>query len=133
MFLDNIQVADIRPSPIHGLGLFASEPIAAGMKLCFLDGQKVPWEVFQAYTPPAAAPFVEWNALSPTTLLVRYVRTKYSFINHSRQPNCLLCKLAGRLHIEAIRHIPVGEELTLDYRREPLPAEYLAGHGASYL
>ena len=77
----------------------------------------------------------EWNALSEKELLFRPYRTKYSFINHSRQPNVVLKTdpASHRLYLMVCQDIPSLSELTLDYRLEPLPIEYLKGHGATYL
>ena len=40
------------------------------------------------------------------------------FINHSCAPNCEAIDERKRIYIEAIRDIPVGEELTYDYAYE---------------
>jgi len=81
----------------------------------------------------ASDAFNEWNALTPDVLLVRPLRTKYSFINHSRVPNCKIVNVANRLQVRTMADIPCSEELTLDYRLEPLPPEYESGPGAKYL
>lgn len=124
--IDNIAFTTIRQSKIHGLGLFAENKIAAGQLLGYLDGQEVPWSLHQKYNLTC-----EWNALTNELLLVRPYRTKYSFINHSRQPNV---KIEYQpLRVVAIQNIDPDEELTLDYRREPLPEDYINNHGQSYL
>ena len=61
----------------------------------------------------------------------RAVRTKYSFINHSRKPNLRIEKEGMILF--TIKDIYCGEELLLDYREEPLREEYINGHGKTYL
>lgn len=131
--LDNIAVGVIAPSNIHGFGLFASRDLPVGALLSVLDGQRVPWEIYRFFHEGSGDAFNEWNALSPVELLVRPFRTKYSFINHSRSPNCKAMAVNGAVVVETLSFIPSGEELTLDYRMEPLPSEYLAGHGATYL
>lgn len=124
--LDNLKFTHIDKSPIHGNGLFASQPIAAGIVLGQLDGQVVPWLLHQKYRLA-----FEWNALDEATLLVRPYRTKYSFINHARQPNLML--RGWPLQVVARHDIAEGAELTLDYRDEPLPPEYIKSEGAFYL
>lgn len=132
--IDNIAPARILPSPIHGFGLFASEPILAGALLAELDGQLVPWAVYAAARDMGSDAFNEWNALSPETLLVRPFRTKYSFINHSRTPNCaVLPGPSGFPRVLALAAIPEGAELVLDYRQEPLPPEYFSNPANAYL
>ena len=124
--IDNIRKTEIAKSPIHGYGLFATEPIEAEEILGYLDGQKVPAKIHRKYDL-----CYEWNALDDSMYLLRPYRTKYSYINHSRTPNLLL--EYSPLRVVATKDIPPGEELTLDYRKEPLPQEYLQGHGRTYL
>lgn len=75
--------------------------------------------------------FMEWNALSEDTLLVRPFRTKYSFVNHSRTPNVRI--LHHPLRLVALRDVAEGEEFLLDYHEEPLRRGCLEGQGATYL
>ncbi|MEM3335623.1 MAG: SET domain-containing protein [Thermoplasmata archaeon] len=63
--------------------------------------------------------------------MVRPLRTKYSFINHSRTPNLEID--FATMEVKALRNIAKGEELTLDYRKECLSQEYWQKHGCSYL
>ncbi len=131
--IDNIAVGEISSSKIHGNGLFAIKDIHVGFKLAVLDGQEVPWDIYKLTPKENDDAFNEWNAITPSLLLVRTFRTKYSYINHCRSPNCKVNAYDGNVIVMAISNIPAGEELTLDYRMEPLPHEYLMGHGASYL
>lgn len=138
LVIDNILWSEIAPSPIHGFGLFAEHSIPQGAILGFLDGQLMPWDDYDKLVDARnlssvlrEAFFMEWNALSEELLLVRPFRTKYSFINHSRNPNLQIEKLP--LRVTALRDIAQGEELLLDYRCEPLRKEYLEGHGSTYL
>lgn len=132
--IDNIADADTRPSRIHGIGLFASHAIPAGTILCVLDGQCVPWRTYiDGRSAFGDESHIEWNALSQDLLLLRAFHTKYSFINHSRSPNCTAVQENRHVKVSALHDIAKGEELTIDYRDEPLPDEYLHGHGATYL
>lgn len=136
--IDNVSPTYIDDSDIHGLGLFAAESLERGTVLGTLDGQVMSWDRYCSVRAALSLPpdakeylFLEWNALAPDTLLVRAFRTKYSYINHARQPNV---ELRSRpLEVVALRDIAQGEELLLDYRKEPLNEEYLAGHGSTYL
>ncbi len=138
--IDNIPQGYIAHSEIHGYGLFAKVDIYKGDILCILDGQIISWDIYQTlvdslknkvHKPYEQYFFMEWNALDETTLLVRTLRTKYSYINHDRNPNVQLKKYP--LKIIAIRDIQKGTEITLDYRCEPLNPDYLKTHGATYL
>lgn len=124
--IDNLRLTRIAKSRIHGNGLFASEDVPAKTVLGELDGQVIPWRLHQKYSLT-----MEWNALDEKTLLVRPYRTKYSYINHSREPNLVLAR--NPLRVVTLKYILSGEELTLDYRSEPLPPEYISGEGSLYL
>ncbi len=138
--INNIRQGYIAPSEIDGLGLFAKINIDCQDILCFLDGQVMTWEKYheiedamkEKIVPPYAHYiFMEWNALDKDTLLVRSLRTKYSYINHSRNPNTKI--LYHPLRVVAIKDIPKDEEITIDYRNEPLNYEYIKNHGSTYL
>lgn len=127
--LDNIPHSAIMPSLVHGHGLFALNSLAAGTVLTRLDGQVMPWP---AYHGDIRAD--EWNALAGGRLLLRTYRTKYYYINHSRTPNLKIAhEKPDILLLTVVVPVAAGEELFLDYRDEPLPADYLKGHGATYL
>ncbi len=138
LVIDNIATGIIKKSPLHGYGLFAECDLAEDQIICVLDGQVMDWDFYDELVKArnlsevlTEAFFMEWNALSPNTLLVRPFRTKYSFINHSRTPNL---RISGwPLRVVAARTIEAGEELLLDYRKEPLRKEYLEGHGSTFL
>lgn len=139
LIVDNIINTEIKLSLIHGHGLFATKPIKAGMKLTTLDGQIVGFDFY--YKVKSLVPiseglldylFMEWNCLSEDKLLARMFRTKYSYINHSRQPNLKLMNNKNP-EIWSINDIGIGEELLIDYREEQLPKSYLQGHGSTYL
>lgn len=125
--LDTIPLGIIKESSIHGYGLFAKEAIPAGITLCILTGQLVPYSFYLRQETQ----WLEWNAIENEQLIVRCFRTKYSFINHSRTPNCSVVRHPHS--VITLTAINSGEELTLDYRNEPLPQSYLNGHGSTYL
>lgn len=136
--LDNLKSTYIAKSTVHECGLFAKDDIAQGTNLGYLDGQIIDWDYYNQLCNQLDFEasvkqyfFLEWNALSPSQLLVRPLRTKYSYINHSRNPNLILN--SSPLAVVAMRDIKKGEELFLDYRKEPLSEEYLNGHGKTYL
>jgi hypothetical protein len=137
--IKNISNVTIRESKIHGLGLYTEYDIPPNTILCVLDGQVIEWDFYEKLYNQLSNSisnleenvFMEWNALSENELLVRPLRTCYSFINHSRNPN--LEVINNPLRIISKSMIKKGEELTLDYRNEPLRKEYLDGHGSTYL
>ncbi len=137
--VDNILFSDIKPSLIHGFGLFATEPIKKDSIVGILDGQIMPWKHYEHIENKIKNDiglygnyiFMEWNAIDEDTLLVRPFRTKYSYINHSYKPNLQI--KYNPIRIVAIEEIKENDELTLDYSKEPLRKEYKEGHGSTYL
>ena len=124
--VDNLKFSEIKPSNIHGYGLFATELIAINTLLGTLDGQEIPESLHHKYDLT-----LEWNAIAEGVLLVRPYRTKYSYINHQRSPNLVI--VSSPLRIKALRTINAGEELTLDYRKESLSKAYIESKGYLYL
>ena len=132
----------IAPSRVHGLGLFAKLDLARGAAVCSLTGQRMQIADIQRLRASLDVPktlkdyfFMEWNHVGETVVIARPFRTVYSYINHSRQPNCRILGRPGSQHwrVELIEPAPEGAELLLDYREEHLPREYLVGHGSTYL
>jgi hypothetical protein len=128
--VNNIQNTDIRPSIVHGNGLFALIDIKEDTTLTYLTGQILPNEFVKKHETPTR----EWNAIHEHFFLYRYARTKYSFINHSRDNyNCEVSFSYPIVSLIATKTIKIGDELLLDYRKEALPDWYTEGHGATYL
>lgn len=127
--LNNIPKGDIEESKLHGMGLIANADIRWGEQLCELDGQIIPYSLITE----TDFPIDEWNALSGERVLYRSIRTKYSFINHSREFNLKVIGPDNLKDLVATKEITKGEELLLDYTSEPLFPAYISGHGASYL
>ncbi|WP_179755178.1 alpha/beta fold hydrolase [Microlunatus parietis] len=124
--LDTLPFTEVRRSAIHGRGLFATASRPAGTLLGELDGQ-----VVDAAAHPDVVDALEWNALNPTTLLVRPIRTSYGFLNHSDQPNVIIDPDGRRLR--AGKPIAPGDELTIDYLAQPVPESYLRSDEARRL
>jgi hypothetical protein len=109
---------EIRESPIHGTGAFATRRIVAGTRLIEYSGERL--------TPAAA------DSRYPEVLGERHHTYLFAidddividaavngndarFINHSCAPNCDAVIDEGRIWIETIRDIQPGEELAYDY------------------
>ncbi len=124
--IDNISNSKIQNSKIHGNGLFATCDMPSEVIIGILDGQQIPYSLYRKLNLS-----LEWNALENDILLVRPYRTKYSFINHSRKPNVRIDN--APLRVVTIKNIKKGQEIVIDYRKEPLPLEYIKNHGKTYL
>lgn len=130
--LDNIPYTEIKTSEVHGFGLFATEDIPVQMELCKLTGQIMSRDEYAGLvsrltelTGDLSFYFlVECNhVLNPHMLKVRAFRTKWSYVNHSTTPNCFFDINSQSFY--PLRDIKKGEELTFDYRVEPLSEDYL--------
>lgn len=114
---------EIRNSPIHGRGLFATRDIPEGMRIIEYVGEKITkaesnrrgWAQFEKAQQTGEAGVylftlnkrhdidgdVPWNAAR--------------LINHSCDPNCESQIIRGRIWILALREIKMGEELFFNY------------------
>ena len=82
---DNLE---LRPSEIHGYGVFALENIPAGQMLGLSHIQ---------------SPELKRTPLG-------------GYINHSMNPNCIRILEGNRWYLQSIQDIEEGEELTLMYK-----------------
>lgn len=105
-------------SGIHGRGIIATEPIAAGQRIIEYTGDRItPAEADRRYpfdenTPQHTFLF----SVSDRVIIDAAVGGNAArFINHSCDPNCEAVIERGRVFIEALRDIEPGEELGYDY------------------
>ena len=107
---------EIRSSPRHGRGLFATRRIAAGRlvascPLLLLD----PDDRIAVEDTPVADMLVEWDDDGTAGLPLGEV----AFVNHAGAPNCELVTddTASQPSVElwSCRPVARGEELTIDY------------------
>jgi len=109
---------DIRGSPIQGLGAFATRPIAAGTRLIEYAGARLtPAEADARYPDvPDERHHTFLFAIDDDVVIDASVDGNDArFINHSCDPNCDAVVDDGRIWIETIRDVAVGEELAYDY------------------
>lgn len=102
-------------SAIHGVGVFAGEPVAAGQVVWRFHppfDQVIPEESL-VDLPPAVAAYLETYSYRSTDLAGKLVLSgdHAKFLNHSDDPN------TGERPFEsvALRAILAGEEITCDY------------------
>lgn len=115
---------EVRDSPLHGLGVFATQRIRKGTRVIEYLGERVSHaEADRRYDDK------DEND-NHTFLFIVDARTvidagvggnEARFVNHGCDPNCESVIEQRRVFIEAIRDIMPGEELTYDYQiqREP--------------
>ena len=104
---------EVRPSNIHGNGVFARARIAARRKLGELAGEIITVrEARRRAKRTAVITIVEFEdgfALDATT------DTCLRYVNHSCSPNTYLRRANRRVEFYSLRPIRPGEELTCDY------------------
>jgi uncharacterized protein len=109
---------EIRSSPIQGKGAFAIRPIAGGARLIEYTGERLTPDEADARYPdvPGERHHTYLFAIDDEVVIDAAVGGNDArWINHSCAPNCDAVVEDGRIFIEAIRDIEVGEELTYDY------------------
>ena len=110
---------EIRPSPKHGLGAFATTNIPAGTRIIEYAGARITPEEAHARYPdstPGVSHHTELFAIDDDIVIDASVDgNEARFINHSCDPNCDAVVDDKRIWIEAIRDIAPGEELAYDY------------------
>jgi len=114
MALEETTLLAFGPSPIHGRGAFAREPIGKGTHVIEYVGERISKSeslrrceqdngyIFALTAEEDLDGDVPWN---PARL-----------INHSCAPNCEALMEDGRIWIVAVRDIRPGEEITFNYR-----------------
>ena len=101
----------VKPSPIHGLGVFAATRIEPGETI--IEGCR---EVLSDEAVNAL-PEQEHHFLAVYDGQTVLFKTPARFVNHSCNPNA---RGSARCDI-AIRRIEAGEEITVDYVAEQVP------------
>lgn len=108
-----------RRSSIHGLGVYVIEPIRAGETFVEVVGERISsaesdrrYEEKQTEAGHTFMFYVDEDTVIDCAVDGNVSR----FINHSCDPNCEAVDDDGRIFMEALRDLQVGEELVYDYR-----------------
>ena len=107
-----------RRSGVHGKGVFALQPLAAGETLLEYLGEVITW--------PEALRRHPHDPQQPNHTFYFHIDDKHvidgnvggnssRWFNHSCKPNCEAEDEDGRVFIKALRNIEAGEELFYDY------------------
>jgi uncharacterized protein len=108
----------VRKSGVHGKGVFALKPIAAGERIIEYKGQIITW--------PEALRRHPHDPKDPNHTFYFHIDDKYvidakvggnasRWINHACEPNCKAEQVEQQVFIEALRELHPGEELFYDY------------------
>jgi uncharacterized protein len=110
---------EVRASRLHGLGVFALRPIAAGTRVIEYLGERISHEeADRRYEGKSARDnhtflFIADEA---TVIDAGVDGNEARFVNHCCDPNCESVIEDARVFLDAIRSIAPGEELTYDYQ-----------------
>jgi hypothetical protein len=108
---------EIRPSPIQGLGAFATAAIPAGTRLIEYAGQRLtPAQAEARYPDDGTRHHTYLFAIDDAVVVDAAVDGNAArFLNHSCAPNCDAVIEDGRIWLETVHDIEPGEELVYDY------------------
>jgi SET domain-containing protein len=108
----------VRRSGVHGKGVFALQPIAAGERIIEYKGQIITWRQALRRHPH--------NPDDPNHTFFFHIDERHvidaavggnaaRWINHACEPNCQADEVGGRVFIRALDGLSPGEELFYDY------------------
>ncbi len=110
---------EVRESPMHGLGAFATRFIPARTRLIEYAGERLTPAEAEARYPdaPGERHHTFLFAIDDTDVVIDAAvgGNAARWINHSCDPNCDAVVEDGRIWIETIRDVHPGEELAYDY------------------
>lgn len=105
---------EVRPSTIHGKGLFARAAIPARRKMGELGGEVITQrEARRRARNSKCIMIVEFG--DGTAVDAARGGNHFRYINHSCTPNAFIRLFRGRVEFYSLRRIKPGEELTCDY------------------
>ena len=108
---------EVRRSRMHGLGVFAAQPISKGARIIEYLGERVTHEEADRRYAHKEDNHTFLFIVDARTVIDAGVNgNEARFVNHACEPNCESVIENRRVFIDAIRNIGPGEELTYDYQ-----------------
>ncbi|MEX3937266.1 SET domain-containing protein [Paraburkholderia phymatum] len=104
-----------RRSTVHGKGLFALQPIAAGERLIEYKGEVTSWRRAAARQRSEAGHTFVFGLSDGRVIDGSCGGNSARFLNHACTPNCEAIETGDRVFIHAITTIQPGDELFIDY------------------
>jgi hypothetical protein len=106
----------VKPSPIHGRGLFATRPIRRGEVVAIKGGTVMDRAALRRVKGRVAWSYIQiGDGIYIGATSARQVRANKLYLNHSCEPNV---GLRGEITFVAMREVAAGEELTYDWAME---------------
>lgn len=109
---------EVRRSPIHGRGGFATRSIARGTRIVEYTGERITHAEADARYDDTRSPHHHtflFTVDRETVIDAAVGGSAARFINHACEPNCYTQVIGDTIWIRAARTIRKGEELTYDY------------------
>ncbi len=114
----------VRPSTIHGMGVFAHRPIPKGTRVTAYGGERVRKADLPAQVEAGTRTLTYVLNLDEDTAIDGAVGgTDARFVNHCCAPNCEVYIFDGVPYLYAMEPIPEGAELTFDYKLQSMSGE----------
>ena len=111
---------EVRESPVHGRGLYATVDLAAGETLLDYGGEIVDWDLAQARWEAAdgdADHTFFFDLGDGRVIDGGRGGNEARFVNHSCEPNCeTVDEGEGVIRFVTVQAVPAGAELFIDYR-----------------
>ncbi|SOE87120.1 hypothetical protein SAMN05446935_7681 [Burkholderia sp. YR290] len=104
-----------RRSSVHGKGLFALRPIAAGERLIEYTGELTIWRRAAARQRADAGHTFVFGLSDGRVIDGSRGGNSARFLNHACAPNCEAVESDNRVFIHALADIAPGSELFIDY------------------
>jgi hypothetical protein len=108
----------VRRSSVHGKGVHALKPIAAGERIIEYKGEIITWDEALERHPhdPADPRHTFYFHIDDTHVIDGGAGGNAArWINHACEPNCQAEEIGSRVFIHALRDLAPGEELSYDY------------------
>jgi SET domain-containing protein len=108
----------VRKSGVHGKGVFALRPIAAGERIIEYKGEVIGWpEALRRHPHDPSDPnhTFYFHVDDQHVIDANVGGNAARWINHACEPNCQADEVEGRVFIRALTDIGPGEELFYDY------------------
>lgn len=108
----------VRRSPVHGKGVFALRPLAAGERVLEYKGKRTSWRAaVRRYERYGVAGHTFLFGLSDGRVIDgSQGGNSARWLNHACVANCETVEDGERVFIETTKPIAVGEELFIEYR-----------------
>ncbi|HKR40904.1 MAG TPA: SET domain-containing protein-lysine N-methyltransferase [Paraburkholderia sp.] len=104
-----------RRSPVHGKGVFALLPVAAGERLIEYTGEVTSWRRAAARQRADDGHTFVFGLSDGRVIDGSRGGNSARFINHACAPNCEAIETGQRVFIHALVDIQPGDELFIDY------------------